>query len=356
MENEQKTPEEKVALLTEALEKINKNESKIYFITPDTQGTAMASVAVNYEWVKILNENNYNAFILYDKKDYKPVTDWLGEEYSSLPHAIIEQDLAVGVADYVIIPEKFGHILEQTNNMPCTRIMLCQSYDYKFDTLQPGFSWGNYGINHCITTTTSQKEYLEQFYTENSLNIKVVTPSIPEYFKKTEEPKKPIISIHTRDPRDTVKIIKSFYIKFPQYRWVTFRDIRNISRKAVSESLSESCVSVWGTFPLESMQCGTPVIGLAPTLKPDWLTENNGLWTFEYLKIVDMIGAYMKNWLEDTLPEELYYETANTPLMFSQEKEKNSLLGYFESIKTQKVEDINMMINKLSPVMEEAKN
>jgi len=64
----------------------------------------------------------------------------------------------------------------------------------------------------------------------------------------------------------------------------------------------------------------------------------------------------MKNWLEDTLPEELYYETANTPLMFSQEKEKNSLLGYFESIKTQKVEDINMMINKLSPVMEEAKN
>jgi hypothetical protein len=49
-------------------------------------------------------------------------------------------------------------------------------------------------------------------------------------FYKKEKPAKPIISIHTREPRDTAKIIKSFYLKYPQFRWITFRDMRGINK------------------------------------------------------------------------------------------------------------------------------
>ena len=34
---------------------------------------------------------------------------------------------------------------------------------------------------------------------------------------KPEEPKKPIIGIHTRDQRDAAKTIKSFYLQFLLY-------------------------------------------------------------------------------------------------------------------------------------------
>ena len=95
-------------------------------------------------------------------------------------------------------------------------------------------------------------------------NIKLY---IPDYFKKCEKPQPPTISIHTRDSRDTHKVIKSFYVKFPQYKWISFRDLRNLSREKFAEDLSQSSCAVWidelsgfGTFPLESMKCGVPVI------------------------------------------------------------------------------------------------
>ena len=74
-----------------------------------------------------------------------------------------------------------------------------------------------------------------------------------------------MIAVHTREQRDTMKIIKSFYLQNPQFKWITFRDMRGLSRKEFAKTLSESCASIWvdrissfGTFPLESMRCGTP--------------------------------------------------------------------------------------------------
>jgi hypothetical protein len=77
--------------------------------------------------------------------------------------------------------------------------------------------------------------------------------------------------------------------------------MRNMSNKEFAESLGESCVSVWvdriagfGTFPLESMMCETPVIGTLPILRPEWITNENGIWSFDESKIVEILGTYMK--------------------------------------------------------------
>ena len=304
--------EKQLSQLKAGLSKMENKESKIYFLTQDTEGRAIASVNLNYQYVKYLNEAGYNASILYEKKEYKGVGDWLSKEYTELPHATIEGgELKVGPQDFVIVPELYGHVLEQIKDMPCSKLILCQAYDYILETLQPGFSWVNYGITKCITTTESQKEYIKTLFP--SVQTDVISPSFPEYFKIPKKPKTPMVTIHTRDPRNTMKIIKEFYLKNPQFKWITFRDMRNMGREEFAKLLGESCVSVWvdrisafGTFPLESMLCNSPVIATLPMLKPDWFKQENALWVMDESKIVEVLGNYIKNWLEGNIPNQLY--------------------------------------------------
>jgi len=348
--------EQQLSQLQTGLTKMKNKEAKIYFLTQDTEGRAIASVAINYQYVKILKEAGYNASILYEKKEYKGVSEWLPKEYAELPHASIETgELRVGPQDFVIIPELYGHVLEQIKEMPCTKMIFCQAYDYILETLQPGFSWSNYGVTKCITTTDSQKEYINNLFP--SIQTDVIKPSIPEYFKASKKPKTPLVAIHTRDPRDTMKIIKEFYLRNPQFKWLTFRDMRNISREEFATILGEACVGVWvdrvsgfGTFPLEAMACKTPVIGNLPILKPDWLSQENGLWVYDESKIGEVLGNYVKNWLEDNLPDKLYEEMEKTIKPYSEENERNEVVTYFDGLFKEKTEEFNNSINKLSPV------
>ena len=65
----------------------------------------------------------------------------------TIPISLLESgELKVGPADVVVIPELYGHVLEQIVQMPCQKIILCQAYDYILETLKPGFSWPNYGV------------------------------------------------------------------------------------------------------------------------------------------------------------------------------------------------------------------
>jgi len=350
--------EQQLTQLQNGLERIKNKESKIYFLTQDTGGAASASVATTYQYVKYLREAGYKAEILYEKKDYKGVSEWLSSEYAELPHANIEEgELKVGPADIVVIPELYGHVLEQIVNMPCTKIVFSQAYDYILETLNPGFGWTNYGVTKCITTSKAQKEYIKKLFP--TVESTVIEPSIPEYFKSSEKPKKPMIAVHTRDQRDTMKIIKSFYLQNPQFKWVTFRDMRGLSRKEFAKTLGESCASIWvdrissfGTFPLESMKCGTPCIGTLPIMKPDWLTEGNGIWVFDESKVVEITSGFLKNWLEDSVPVAIYDKMKETSSNFLEDSERKEVVDYFESIFNEKTTEFEASINKLTPVGE----
>jgi len=123
-------------------------------------------------------------------------------------------------------------------------------------------------------TIEEQKNYLEKIM--KNVSFDVIEPTISNVFEKKSVPAKPIVSVHTRDQRDTMKIIKTFYLKYPQFRWITFRDMRGLSEWEFATILKDSFVSVWvddisgfGTYPLESMKTGTPVIGKIPNLKPN---------------------------------------------------------------------------------------
>lgn len=311
--------QETILKVEESIKNLTEKKSRILFLTQDTKGNAKAGIEYIYKMAKALRDGGYNSIILHESNDYKGVAEWMGEEYMEIPHQSIEgQNLQISPEDFVVVPEIYGHVLEQVSKLPCGKIILCQAYDHMFETLQPGASWPQYGFVKCITTSETQKDYLSKIM--KSVSYDVIEPTISGVFSKKEKPAKPFIAVHTREQRDTMKFIKSFYLKYPQFRWVTFRDMRGLNKTEFAEALKEAFVSVWvddtssfGTFPLESMAVGTPVVGKVPNMKPEWMSDKNGVWTFDYNGIVDVVAEFTQNWLEDNISEQLYqsgYETA----------------------------------------------
>lgn len=343
---------DKVKIINEAIERLDKLESNIYVFVQDAKGNAKASIKYSYDLVRVLNENEYNAHILVENKDYEGVSSWLPLEYDKTSVVSIEEgNLQVRPDDLVIIPELFAHVMEQIADMPCNKVVLSQSYDYIFETLKPGATWNTFGFNRTITTSFDQKQYVTDLFKKQ--NVDVIRPFISDVFKPSEKPQKPIVSIHTREQRDTMKIIKAFYVKYPQYKWVTFRDMRGLTHEEFATSLSESCLSVWiddisgfGTFPLESMKCGVPVVGKVPTLKPEWMTEDNGIWTIDTNQIVDLVAAVFKGWLEDRVPSELYEEMKTTVKDLTYEQFTKDTLSVFNNIRNSRKEQLQLTIDK----------
>ena len=67
-----------------------------------------------------------------------------------------------------------------------------------------------------------QKKYVSDIM--RGLSYDVITPKLDPIFSKKDKPSKPIISIHTREQRDTAKIIKTFSIPIHlRFYYITFK-------------------------------------------------------------------------------------------------------------------------------------
>jgi hypothetical protein len=351
--------QEQISKLELSIENMKNKKSRIYLIAQDTKGNAKASIAYIYRLGLALLNAGYNPIILHETPDYTGVAEWLGEEYMTLPHKSIEgQNLEVSPEDLIVIPELYGFVMSQITNLPCGKIVLCQSYDYMLETLQPGQTWTDLGFLKCITTSNKQKEHIESVMRNVSFDI--LTPYISDNFTPQVLPANPIITVHSRDPRDTASLIKTFYIKFPQYRWITFRDMRNLTEKEFAAGLQNSCLSVWidevsgyGTYPLESMKCGVPVMGLVPNLLPEWMTEDNGLWINNKIQLVDFVADYLQNWLEDNVNETLFVEMKKTiDSLPTKETFETESVKLFEGYLTTRQDSFTEQLSKLQTIEE----
>jgi len=362
----EKTQEEQI---NEILSKIDNKDFSLYFFTLDTLGNPVAGVANIYEHVKVLNELGYKAYIMHEKDNYKVrgdetsmgINDWLGEEYAKLPHISIEaQQLSVTPADYIIIPEIFANVMDQVKQFPCKKVVFCQSYDYLLELLPIGKKWNNdFGFNDVITTSERQANYVKSLF--HGINTHIVPVGIADYFKPSEKPKIPVVTIVTRNHGDAKKIANAFYLQFPIYKFVTFKELRGITKTQFAEELGKSCLAVWidnpsgfGTFPLEAMQSGTPVIGLIPNMVPEWMEglneggditlKNNGVWTNTTLNIPELIGTYMKVWFEDSVPQDLLDTMVETNGLYSMENQKKQIEKVYGTLVANRRKEYESMI------------
>jgi hypothetical protein len=122
-----------------------------------------------------------------------------------------------------------------------------------------------------------------------------------------------------------------------------------------SNALKECVVSLWvdnestfGTFPLESMKCGVPVIGKIPDTEPDWLGEN-GMWTDDVNKLVEILGTFLLSWLDGIdLTDEVKTKMKDTLLPYDTNVTKNNVLSIFGSIKNKRKEAIEKGIENIN--------
>lgn len=376
MEEQTKQIEEQIGQVTTVIKNLEDKNFNIYFFTLDTKGNPTAGIANIYEHVKMLNELGYKAAILHEKNDYKLKSDengqglseWLGEEYAALPHVSIEgQNLNISPADIIVIPEIFSNVMDQVKAFPCRKVVFSQSYDYLLELLPIGKRWNtDYGFNDVITTSEKQADYLKSLFP--SINTQVVPVSIPSYFKDSDKPKIPVISILTRNQGDAAKIAKSFYLQFPIYKWITFKELRGLPRHQFATELAKSCLAVWiddtagfGTFPLEAIECNTTVIGKMPNLIPEWMEtkdeegnliiNNNGVWTNTTMNIPELIATYLKVWLEDSVPTDLIEGIKSSQGLYTEEKQKDALVKAYDTLTNNRILEMQNSLAKL----EEAK-
>lgn len=344
---------ENIQKLESALGRLGNNENTIYFLTYDTRNNAKASIKYIYDLCSVLNKNGYKSKILVEDNKYSGVYSWLGEKYNDLEVVSIKEDkVELKIDDIIVVPEYYSNVLEQLSSIKCVKIMLVQQKDYIFDTLPIGSRWSDYGFDKVITTTEGSKKLILDYFPESIVHI--IPPIISDNFNESTKPTKPYIAISVRDRVLHRKIISQFYLKYPQLRWITFRDMVQMSYEEFAESLKECMVSVWiddestfGTFPLESMKCKVPVIGKIPDTEPDWLSEN-GMWTYDNEKIVEILGTYVLAWLEGVeLDQEVIQKMSETLLPYESSITENNIISIFNSFKNKRVETIEKALEKL---------
>jgi hypothetical protein len=133
-----------------------------------------------------------------------------------------------------------------------------------------------------------------------------------------------------------------------------------MSNTEFADSLKECFVGVWmddestfGTFPLECMKSGVPIIGKIPTTEPDWLSEN-GMWTYDENKLVELLGTFCLAWLEGAeLEPEVKDKMKSTLLPYQKEITKNNVLNVFNSFVSKRKESIVTALEKLTTKEEE---
>jgi hypothetical protein len=90
-----------------------------------------------------------------------------------------------------------------------------------------------------------------------------------------------------------------------------------------------------------------PVIGKIPMTEPDWLSEN-GFWTYDESKLVELLGTYCVAWLEGVeINEDVKNKMKETLQPYEKEITKNNVLNIFDSFNSKRKDLINKGLEKL---------
>lgn len=370
--------------------KLKDKSFKVLFYVPDAKNNATGYVSYIYQMALTLQQLGYNVKMLYQldneytteelKKldlDNQPidenrvfvgVTESLGEKYAALQHANIQnEELEVSPSDFLIIPEVYSSVMNQTKKLSCKRIVLTQNYNYLTDFIQVGVSWANFGITDTITSCLNQAELVNSVFPY--VKTKVLTPYIPSYFYGGNEPKKLVVNIITKSQKDANKIIKPFYWKYPIYKWVSFRDLRSYPREMFADYLREGAITIWvdsdtqfGYAPLEAIKSGNIVIGKIPELIPEWMLSedktqllDNGIWFNDINSVHKIIADVVRTWMNDDIPTEITDAMKETAKKYSFDEYKTNLDSLMNSYIDERVKEFEEVITVAKSKINEEK-
>ena len=338
---EQEKLQTTIFTLENELKKYENKEFNVYFFVLDTKGNPSGTLRYIYQTAKSLADKGYKVTMLHQEKEFVGVADWLGEEYAALPHKNVEKEnVEIGAADFVFIPEIYANVMSQTKNLPCKRVALLSNLGYLTEVIPVGVTWENMGIRDVVTTSKSFKTTIKDYFPD--VNARVVAPFIPEIFKKNEKPKNLLINCICKNPSDINKIIKPFFWKYPIYKWVSFRDLRGLPQDVFAEALRDSAITIWidddssfGLSLLESVKCGCLTLAKVPDNIADWMIDDTHtldksvIWFDDIQNVPDMVASIVRTWLIDEVPAELETEAERVRGLYSQREHEAQVVDVY---------------------------
>lgn len=358
-------------VLNRVLSEISKLETKnfnIFIFTLDSKGTPSGAISYVYELALTLIKQGYNVQMLHQEKEFVGVGDWLGKEYANIPHFNVEdKNLSVSASDFLLMPEVFATVMNQTKKLPCKRIAIVQNYNYLTEFIPLGSQWANFGIQDAIVSSKTQGNLIKSVFPY--VRSKVLSPKIPPYFREGLQPKKLIVNIITKDQSDVNRIIKPFYWKYPICKWVSFRDLRGFPKEQFADLLREGAITLWidddsqfGYAPLEAMRSGSIVIGKIPDVLPEWMfneskneLSNNGIWFDDITDIHKVIYSVVKSWMNDDVPQSLYDAMAETNKLYTSDEYDTNVVMLMDEYINERIEEFKKFANSLEENNEENK-
>ena len=331
------------------IEKIDKKQSHLMFYVLDTEGYASGSLAYEYQLAKIAQEAGYKVSMVYQSEEkgqeFVGVGGWLGEEYASIPHYDIRNDeIEISPSDILFIPEIFAQVMNQTKKLPCKRIAIMQNFDYIVAQTPYSAQWGDYGILDAITNTKENKELLNSIFPY--VKTTVVDPYIDKMFGETKKPKKCVVNVIAHNPDDVTRLVKPFYWKFPLMKWVSFADLRGMSKVKFAEALREGFLTIWldenssfGYSAIEAMKCGNVVFAMAPKTGKKWMYDEDGknlnnscIW-FDNINLMhDKIATLVRAFITNNIPDSIYESQNVVKDMYPEENTKKQFIEYVEAV------------------------
>lgn len=146
--------------------------------------------------VWLLNKNNFNAYVLHDKKPYK--LPWINLD---IPFRYINTQFELKLEDFLVIPEFYAD-LPQLLKFTCQKIVFVQNAYYIFDGLKDGKTYENVGISQVFYYMPHLKKILQQITT---LPLYETPPFIAPYFytdEKNNQRKRRVLLYPKFDNRD----------------------------------------------------------------------------------------------------------------------------------------------------------
>lgn len=347
--------------IKQEIDKIKNKQSKISFFVLDTKGVPSGSLEYIYKLAYILNEDGYDVNMLYQSEkddEFVGVGSWLQEKYVNLKHFDINEDFDVSPADILFIPEIFANVMNQTKKLPCKRVAILQNFDYLIEQTPFAAQWGDFGIMDAITNTEHNKELLKGIFPY--VNVDIIHPYIGDEFSNSIKPKKLIVNIVAKDQTDINKIIKPFYWKYPAYKWVSFRDLRNQSKEAFANALREGMCTIWvdeptsfGYSALEAMKTGSVVIAKVPNEPIEWAFDKDGkikdccLWFDNFNTVQRQLASVIRSFITDKIPDVVYNEANKAYQPYTEGVTKQGILEFVQKTLDKRQKDMEELLNTI---------
>ena len=389
---------EQVNIKEQLLNKMNNNEFVIYFYTPSINFPS-GGVGVLFKQARVLKDAGFNVKFLFEpkldekasyqasKKAQKRIfvyekfnPTWMDVKFDDIEFmpqvapdekGVISPEIHyndgtkapvspthINGEDFLIIPEGYGNIMAQMAQAGCKKIILAQSWIYILNSLQAGQTWDSFGIKDCISVSDAITEYVTSIMP--NVKIKQYSQSINrDLFNVPEKlsDKLPLIGYScSRGPENQMKTfnaIKNFQMWYPNYKWMRFIELSNMSREEYAERLKDCAIVLYtdeiagfGTLPLEAMASGTHVVGFSPFGGKEYINQGNGFWANngDVFQLSEFLGIAVDKWLNGELDQEDVQKSYEETLArYTVEKEKESILKIYQEYINERVDEIGKL-------------